>query len=100
MYVQLSMEKHLTDTQTSYVTAGAPMLIDEIKLTSTAFTAHDTNKYTFEITVGGTVVAQRDTNVAGGDLVADTAETLTLQNTDKLSLVAGSVIKCAVSYTH
>ena len=92
-YIQLSCEKHLTATQTSYVVAGAPIKITDIKLTCTAQGADNSDNYEFVISVGGTTVASRQNNVAGGPYVADAVETLTISNSDKLSLAAGDVIK-------
>lgn len=98
-YIQLSCEKHLSDTQTSYVVAGAPLKITDIKLTCTAQSASDTANFGFVISVGGTTVASRINNVAGGAFVADTVETLTISNGDKLSLEAGDVIKVVATKT-
>lgn len=97
MYVQLSMEKHLTGTQTSYIVAPVPLLITDLKLVSTAAAANDTNNYEIIVSVGGTTIASRQNNVAGGAFVADAVESLTLSNPDKLLLDAGAVIKCVAT---
>ena len=97
MYVQLSMEKHLTGTQTSYIVAPVPLLITDLKLVSTVAAASDTNNYEIIVSVGGTTIASRQNNVAGGGFVADAVETLTLSNQDKLLLDAGAVIKCVAT---
>ncbi len=99
MYVQLSMEKHLSDTQTSYIVAPVPMLIKDLKFVSTAAGADNSNNYAFVVSVGGSTIASRQNNVAGGAFVADTMETLTLSNQDKLLLDAGDVIKCVATKT-
>ena len=99
MYVQLSMEKHLSDTQTSYIVAPVPLLISDLKFVSTAAGADNSNNYAFVISVGGSTIASRQNNVAGGAFVADTVETLTLSNQDKLLLDAGDVIKCVATKT-
>ena len=97
MYVQLSMEKHLTATQTSYIVAPVPLLITDLKLVSTAAAADNSDNYAIVVSVGGTTIASRQNNVAGGAFVADTVETLTLSNPDKLLLEAGAVIKCVAT---
>ena len=97
MYLQLSMEKHLTGTQTSYIVAPVPLLITDLKLVSTAAAANDSNNYEIIVSVGGTTIASRQNNVAGGAFVADAVETLTLSNQDKLLLDAGAVIKCVAT---
>lgn len=97
MYVQLSMEKHLTATQTSYIVAPVPLLITDLKLVSTAAAADNTNNYEIIVSVGGTTIASRQNDVSGGAFVADTVETLTLSNQDKLLLDAGAVIKCVAT---
>lgn len=98
-YQQLSMEKHISDTQTSYIVAGSAMRIRELKFVSTAAGADNSNNYAFVISIGGTTIASRQNNVAGGAFVADTVETLTLSNQDKLLVSAGDVIKCVATKT-
>jgi hypothetical protein len=93
------MEKHLADTQTSYIVAPVPLLITDLKLVSTAAIGSDTNNYEIVVSVGGTTIASRQNNVAGGAFVADAVETLTLSNQDKLLLDAGDVIKCVATKT-
>tara|TARA_Y100000114_G_scaffold31172_1_gene26789 strand:+ start:314 stop:658 length:345 start_codon:yes stop_codon:yes gene_type:complete len=91
------MEKHLTATQTSYIVAPVPLLITDLKLVSTVAGADNTDNYAIVVSVGGTTIASRQNNAAGGAFVADAVETLTLSNPDKLLLEAGAVIKCVAT---
>ena len=83
------------DTKTVYCIADAPMRLKAVRINSTGLTAHATNAVTLTVLKGSDTICSRstDTDTSGTDLVADTAENLTLSNQDELYLNAGEFFK-------
>ena len=86
-------------TRVAYCVANQPLRIDAVRICSNGLTAHGTNHITLTVASGGSTIATRTTNTgaSGTSLVADTEESLTLSNQDKLQLAAGDIIK--ITYT-
>lgn len=86
-------------TRVAYAIANEPLRIDAVRICSDGLTADGTNHITLDVSVGGSSIAARTTNsgASGTSLVADTQESLTLTNQDKLHLAAGDIVK--ITYT-
>ena len=86
-------------TRVAYCIANEPLRIDAVRICSEALATDGTNHITLTVAVGGSTIATRttDSGASGSNLVADTPESLTLTNQDKLHLAAGDVIK--ITYT-
>lgn len=65
----------------------------------TAITANDTNYMTFSVSANSTTIASRATTTAGGNVVADTPESMTMASgvRDKAELSQGEVITVAAT---
>ena len=93
-YFQINREFSLSASVTKlYEAVGADCRIRAIRLVTDGQAAHNTDNYTFTISVGGTTIAERVNNVAGGAYVDGTSEALTFQNQGSLLLDAGAVIR-------
>ena len=83
-------------TKTAYCIADAPMRLKAVRINSTGLTKDATNAVTLSVLKGADTICSRstDTDTAGhADLVADTAESLTLSNQDELYINAGEFFK-------
>ena len=93
-YFQISRDFNVSATTTKlYEAVGADCRIREIRFVTETQTADNTNNYLFEVSVGGTTIASRQNNVAGGAYTDGVSEALTLQNQGSLLLSAGDVIR-------
>ena len=93
-YFQITRNFSVSATTTKlYEAVGADCRIRAIRLVTDGQTADNSANYTFEISVGGTTIASRVNNVAGGAYVDGVSEALTLQNQASTALNAGDVIR-------